>query len=305
MVRSTAAIDEQRVFFTSDDGYLYAISQKNGQLAWKTSLNDADAIRIEPAKGAPYRYDYGKSSPIVVDDTIYVGSADQHLYAIAKDTGSIKWKFKTNDFIRATPVYHNGVVYVGSLDNNLYAVDANSGSKNWDFSAYNVIVSAAAIIEDKIIVGSRDAYIYALDPQSGDVEWTYYFNDRSWVESTAIQGQEKGVFYIGTSDSKKLMKFDLKTGKEIWSAPTLGWTWPLPFIHEKTVYIGSMGAKGYWNDVNPGFIGVDTETGELKYQYTPQLLPGYVTGGVFGSPAVYNNKLYVPDLDGKIREFNL
>lgn len=304
-VRSTASFDKHNIYVSSDDGYLYAIKQENGKLAWKTSLNDGLVERIEPAKSAPYRYDYGKSSPIIVGTMLYVGSADHHMYAISKDTGKIKWKFKTNNIIRATPVYHQGMIYFGSRDNYLYAVNAETGQEEWKWLAYNVIVSSAAIIEETLIVGSRDTYIYALDPYSGDLIWEHRFIDNSWVESTAIQGEEQGVLYIGSSDSKRILKLDLSTGKKIWSAPTLGWTWPKPFIYDKVVYIGSTGAEGYWNNVQPGFIGVDTATGKLKKQYTPHTSGGYVTGGVFGSPAVYKNKLYVPDLDGYIYEFNL
>lgn len=304
-VRSTAALDEQQVYFSSDDGYLYALNKASGKLVWKAPLNDADVERIEPAKSPPYRYDYRKSSPIIVNDTLFIGSADTHMYAISKQTGQLKWKFKTNGIIRATPVYHQGTLFFGSLDNYLYAINAQTGQEVWKFLAYNVIVSSAAIIDDTVIVGSRDTYIYALDPNNGDLKWDYRFVDNSWVDSTASQSNEQGVFYIGSSDSKKILKIDVKTGKEIWSAPTLGWTWPTPFIYDNVVYIGSTGAKGYWNDVRPGFIGVDATTGKPKTHYLPQTISGYVTGGVFGSPAVYDNKLYVPDLDGNVYEFKL
>ncbi|MCK6265845.1 PQQ-binding-like beta-propeller repeat protein [Vibrio sp. ZSDE26] len=304
-VRSTAAIDSDSVYFSSDDGYLYSLSKKAGELKWKSSLNDGDVERIEPAKTAPYRYDFYKSSPLIINETIYVGSGDSHLYAISAKSGEVVWKFKTGSIIRSTPAYSDGLLYVGSFDYGVYAIDANTGKQKWLFYTNGIINSSPAVIEGKVIIGSRDTSLYALDAQSGEEKWRYRFVDRSWVESSATQSDERGVFYIGSSDSKRVLKIDINTGKEIWSSPTLGWTWGKPFYHQSQIFIGSTGAKGYWNDVNPGFLSIDAKTGTATHQYTPQKIDGYVTGGVFGSPSIFNDKLYVPDLDGRLYEFDL
>ena len=75
-----------------------------------------------------YETDYGiLSSPAIGSDgTIYVGSYDEHLYAIKPD-GSLKWKYKTNDDIFSSPaIGSDGTIYVGSYDNHLYAIQGES-----------------------------------------------------------------------------------------------------------------------------------------------------------------------------------
>jgi len=304
-IRSTAAIGLETLYFSSEDGYLYALQKSSGTLVWKTSLNDGDVPRIEPAKEAPYRYDYAKSSPIIFDNTIYIGSGDQHLYSVDQNTGLVNWKFETRGIIRSTPAVNSSSVFFGSFDNTVYAVDRLSGQEQWKFPTYNVVPSSPVIIGDILVIGSRDTYLYGLNLSNGDEVWNYRFIDRSWVESTATPAKEEKAFFIGSSDSKKLLKFNAETGKEIWSSATPGWTWARPYLHGDEVYIGTTGARGYWNNVEPGFMGVSSDKGLLIRQYQPNLISGYVSGGVFGSPAVYNNHIYVPDLDGSLYEFAL
>lgn len=63
------------------------------------------------------------SSPAVVDDTVYVGSNDGNLYAIATADGTERWRTETDDAVYSSPVVADGVVYVGSYDGTVYAVE--------------------------------------------------------------------------------------------------------------------------------------------------------------------------------------
>jgi LPXTG-motif cell wall-anchored protein len=69
------------------------------------------------------------SSPTVVDGTVFVGSWDTDLHAVAAGTGEQEWAFETGGVIQSSPTVVDGTVFVGSNDGNLYAVDADvSGS---------------------------------------------------------------------------------------------------------------------------------------------------------------------------------
>src|SRR4051812_37132311 len=54
-----------------------------------------------------------ESAPAVADRVVYVGSMDEHLYALDLATGKEKWKYKATDAIKAPPSVHAGAVYVG------------------------------------------------------------------------------------------------------------------------------------------------------------------------------------------------
>jgi outer membrane protein assembly factor BamB len=63
-----------------------------------------------------------RSSPAVAGGTVYVGSFDDHLYAIDAETGQEQWRFETDEWVRSSPAVAGGTVYVGSFDGHLYAL---------------------------------------------------------------------------------------------------------------------------------------------------------------------------------------
>jgi hypothetical protein len=64
------------------------------------------------------------SSPAVVAGVVYVGSRDNHLYAVNAEDGTERWRFATGGEISSSPAVVDGVVYVGSSDGNLHALGA-------------------------------------------------------------------------------------------------------------------------------------------------------------------------------------
>jgi outer membrane protein assembly factor BamB len=64
------------------------------------------------------------STPLVLDDTVYVGSDDKHFYAFAAATGEKLWSYKTGGRISTPPTYGEGLILIGSNDGYLYAFGA-------------------------------------------------------------------------------------------------------------------------------------------------------------------------------------
>ena len=60
----------------------------------------------------------------MVDGTVYVGSNDGNVYALAASDGSEQWSFETGDYVTSSPTVVDGTVFVGSYDNNVYALDS-------------------------------------------------------------------------------------------------------------------------------------------------------------------------------------
>src|SRR5947209_14944954 len=71
------------------------------------------------------------SSPLVVNDVIYVGSTDGNLYAVDRSSGVLRWRFATKGWVTSSPAFADGVVYVNSVDGSFYAVDATTGKEKW------------------------------------------------------------------------------------------------------------------------------------------------------------------------------
>ena len=61
----------------------------------------------------------------MANGVVYVGSADDNLYAFSATTGAQLWSAATGSSIVSSPAVANGVVYVGSDDDSLYAFAPN------------------------------------------------------------------------------------------------------------------------------------------------------------------------------------
>src|SRR3954447_1383710 len=123
--RATSAIhsgplvtSDGTIVWTSS-GAVYAGLTQGGD-KWRTGV-DGD-VHSTPAAGT--------------DSTIYVGTDNGSVYAIASSNGSTKWKVSpARGGAGKTPpaVGADGTVYVGADDGRFYALNPNDGSTKWSF----------------------------------------------------------------------------------------------------------------------------------------------------------------------------
>src|SRR5215472_9719376 len=69
------------------------------------------------------------SGPLVHGGVVYVGSDDQHVYALDAHTGKLVWTRRLGGPVDSSPVL--AVLYVGSKDHDVYALNAASGTIKW------------------------------------------------------------------------------------------------------------------------------------------------------------------------------
>ena len=74
------------------------------------------------------------SSAAAWQDTIFVGSRDRNLYAIAADSGLRRWHVAAGDWVDSSPAVSGRTVYVGSHDRKLYALEAETGIVLWEYA---------------------------------------------------------------------------------------------------------------------------------------------------------------------------
>lgn len=285
-VHSTAAVAGNKILFTDKLNRLYALQSENGKKIWQTNLNHD--LNYE------WGFDYYQSSPVVVNNTVYVGSGDGHMYAVNVADGKVKWKYKAASLVRSSPTIHNKLVYFGDLAGYVYALNAETGLVQWNFATrgdtvvnekygndYKAVIASVAVADGVAVVGGRDGYLYALDATTGKERWNFNY-DGSWVvTSVAIQN---GIVVTGTSDQRYVQAFDLQTGKTIWKYKTPGTVWASPIIVNTTVLAA----------VNDGFLyGLDFHTGAEKFRY----LLGERS---LSSPVYHNGTVYIGNDDGNI-----
>lgn len=144
-VTSSSVVKDGIVYFSSLDGFLYALDARTGWVFWR------------------YRMEKGSiSSPAINGDYIYVGSVDGNIYCIEKSRAQEVWRYKTGYQVTASPVIKNDILYCGSVDGQFYALDAKTGRLIWSFSTLGPITGNAFVTDKIVYFGSHDHHIYAI-----------------------------------------------------------------------------------------------------------------------------------------------
>jgi outer membrane protein assembly factor BamB len=123
-IASSATAADNKIFFSCDDGFVYALDSRNGRLIWKFATKGDRQYDV---------WDYYRSSPAFYKGRLYVGSGDGSVYALNSVNGKELWHFKTGGVVHADPVVSNDTVYVGSFDGIFYALTATTGKLIWKF----------------------------------------------------------------------------------------------------------------------------------------------------------------------------
>ena len=208
MFTSSPAIANDKVFFGSGDGNVYAADAHTGVLQWKFATKDVV-----------------HASPAVVGGTVYIGSWDSYLYAIDAETGQQKWAFKTREDpaihnqvgFQSSPAVVDGVVYVGCRDAHVYAIDAVTGREKWDYpTSKSWVIGTPAVRDGVAYVGTSDSSRFmALDAKTGRLRFN--FDAKSYMfSSPALAGD---LVYVGDHNGR-LYAINIKTGKLAWEFQT-------------------------------------------------------------------------------------
>jgi PGF-pre-PGF domain-containing protein len=164
------------------------------------------------------------SVPLVVDDLVYVATADNTVYAISKNTGDIEWNTSTsgNGFLLSTPAYGNGLIFVPTKDGYIYALDADDGDEEWHVKVSDKQLNTPVKYDDHRIyfgdcatsgIGSSGNGTYYCYDDDGNECWTRVSTSGSgyyWA-GAAI----KGDYLVYGDDGSHLTSVDKDNGDTI------------------------------------------------------------------------------------------
>jgi len=252
-VYSSPAVADGVAYLGTKSGFLYAVDVATGAERWRADLGDS-IIR---------------SSPAVVDRTVYVG-AGFALVALDAETGEERWRYATRYAGQSSPVVVDGTVYIGSQEQIVYAVDARSGEKKWEYAAGGVVFSSPAVDGGALFFGGDDGHLYCLDAATGRFKWKFAAGGAVYA-SPAVDG---GVVYV-TATSHFLYAVDAASGQERWRFGVGGEA--SPAVADGVVYVGAD---------DGGLYAIDTET------HVPRWL--VATGKpIRASPVITGDTVYV------------
>ena len=180
----------------------------------------------------------GYSSPIVVDEKIYVTGIKQDTIDILSAynmNGDLLWDVPygrswIRSYIdsRSTPTFQDGKIYVSSGTGQLSCVDAEVGSIIWSVDAVNIYEgeihrhgdSEAPLIVGNLVaymVGGEKSTMVAFDKDSGEEIWKTKSlgGSKSYASPTLIKHSGREIILAQTSDN--LIGINPGDGSIIWS----------------------------------------------------------------------------------------
>ncbi|HEV7766453.1 MAG TPA: PQQ-binding-like beta-propeller repeat protein [Thermoanaerobaculia bacterium] len=309
-IYAQATATDSAVYLSCENGYLYKLDRATGKELWHYDLGDERTSRITPYDPAidprfefnsEFDYfDYRASRPILADDVIYVGAGDGGLHAIDAQTGARKWRFQAKRAIRGDVLIDGDRIVFGSWGGILYAVDRATGNELWKRETYGVINNTPASIDGKIIVGNRGGLLVAFDPATGKTIWRMNFWGSS-VESDAVGADT--LFYIGSSDLRRVTLVDARDSRVIWRSDVFGWAWNRVALTEHRLYLGVSGATPYQMRHKGSLVALDRTTGKIAWRWPMPEWPGGWLNGFIASPEIEGKMLVIGGVDGSLYGF--
>ena len=147
-IQSSPTVVADAIYFGSRDANLYKLDERGRELwsrsegtSWVVStpavagdlvyagLSSARRFDARDAATGELRYsvDLGGlvlSSPIVVEETVYIAGEGGQLLALEADRGDVRWRYRMRAGSYASPVVADGVVIIGDEAGYLYALEA-------------------------------------------------------------------------------------------------------------------------------------------------------------------------------------
>ncbi len=220
-----------------------------------------------------------RASAAVSPTTVYIGSYDQHLYALDARTGQLQWRVATEAGICSTPALWKQLVIVGSEDFNVYARQATSGQEAWTYRTWQPVRASPRVYGEALYIGSDDGFLHALEPRSGRPLWKF----RAWRPVRSSAASAEGLVYFG-SDDERLYAVDALTGQEKWRFAALGGITSSPAVGNGLVYVGALDFLVYALDAKMGWVAWRARTNNF----------------VVSSPWVAGERVYVGSVDQQL-----
>ncbi|MHB8571371.1 MAG: outer membrane protein assembly factor BamB family protein [Candidatus Dormibacteria bacterium] len=314
---SSSVTSGSNVYAGSGDNALYAINRLNGKIRWRYSnaVTQMSAVDSTPAVGPDGTIYFGDtnhtlyavtdngtsggtkwnsspisggpngpilSSPLIVGNMLFVGSADTKMYAfnLAGNTPEVPvWAYATAGPVDGSAAYDNGTLYFGSYDDYVYALDVTGAAPvlRWKFKTGGTVVATPAVDSSAGVVyaGSRDGLMYALaenpvNPSNPAPVWTQQLNGP--IESSAalypngsVNAPNGGGIYVGTSLTSDAL-YALSPNVQL-SGDHILWKFQSPFVSQANiqspVHSSPAVADGvvFFGSFDGVLYGLDTLTG--------------------------------------------
>ncbi|MBC7353470.1 MAG: PQQ-binding-like beta-propeller repeat protein, partial [Thermogutta sp.] len=219
------------------------------------------------------------ATPVVADNTVFLGGNEGNFYAVDLQTGQKRWAWKAPAGIVAPAGYWNGHVYVGDINGGFHCLRAQTGDPVWQKEVEGEIDGGPGFAtlpsgKQVVVFGSQDTFLYCVDAQTGEIVWKGGGHDQIRCTPPIVEGRT----FIAGCDGK-LHVVEIQNGREIAAIDLEGPTGSTPAV------VGSLAYVGTENGV---FFGIDWKRAKVVWRYDNEN-----EGGAFRASAAVNERYVV------------
>lgn len=269
---SNPAVSGDRIYFASEDNFVYELNSKTGAQNWKLA---------EKKK----RWNVFSHSPLINKGNLYVSTQSGELIAIDIKTQKIVWSFQAKGFLSPT-VYADETIFIGDEKGNLNALDS-MGKPIWTLKTSGQIRSVTHS-EKRVFFRTDKGLVGCVDASSGALQWSLNLGGEykpqfplSSLQIGSTLAIDKGTLTFAGEEKNKYFVFGVSSldGRLKWKVkidePTRN-----PVISSGIVYYGSWGK----------LIAIDLSEGKLLWEFA-QKNDG--RKNVVSSPAISTHRFHV------------
>jgi outer membrane protein assembly factor BamB len=267
------------------------------------------------------------ASPVVRGNYLYVGT-ESAVYSIDRDSGETRWTVEFDGAVSGTPAVNDDSVFVPTEEETLYALSVQDGEEDWAYDTEGTPTAPAVTTgstEPEVYVADAGGYLHEVDPRRGDRQWRY---DAGTAFSSPPVASPDTTTVYAVADDNTIHTVDLETGRSgpRWtndSIPAGRETGP-PTVDSQYFYVGddagnlhgidSRNGTNRWTFETDGAVTVapaverqrvyvPTENGTLhtiENQDDTEIWQTDLPGSVTTELAVAENGPVVPTADGTV-----
>lgn len=152
------------VYFGSFQDNWYALKLRTGELVWKFSTG-ASNENCDPIK-----------SPVADQRYLYLTGLDGMIYSLDAVSGRVRWKRKLSASPSTAPALKDNTLLVGTSDNHLYRLNAETGKTIAELGFAATPVGRLTLNADSLVLflenrAERSGYILSVDPDLTKLRW--------------------------------------------------------------------------------------------------------------------------------------
>jgi outer membrane protein assembly factor BamB/formylglycine-generating enzyme required for sulfatase activity len=155
----------------------------------------------------------------------------------------VTWRFDAGGPVRSSPVVVDGLVYVGSNAGRFYALAVEDGRKEWEIQTDGPVTGSATIVDDTVYFVSEAGTLYAVDRLTGSITFETRITDNRPAGTPAVIGDLVLIPTGTSGGSVQILMgagpivgVDRKTGQITWKGPAAAQGFAAPAVDDTTIY---------------------------------------------------------------------